>query len=92
MRLCFALPHKRVNLLVNMNGWSNRETWLVVNWFSDLNAEGLSWDCIKGEIEDSWQVLVEKVAWHGKFFSDYINLGLINWDEIKRSAYGDEEE
>lgn len=76
-----------------MNGWSNRETWLVVNWFSDLNAEGLSWDCIKEDIEESWRVLTDKggIVWHGVFFSDYLNLGLINWDEIKRSAYGEEE-
>ena len=74
-----------------MNGWTNRETWLVVNWFSDLNAEGLSWDVIKEEIEDSWQILTGESV-HGRFFSDYLNLRLINWDEIKRSAYGGGEE
>lgn len=75
------------------NGWSNRETWLVVVHFSHLFDEGLSWDCIKGEIEDSWNFLTAgNAAWHGQFFNDYLNLGLINWDEIKKSAYGEEEE
>ena len=75
------------------NEWSNRETWLVVLHFSDLFYEGLSWDCIKEDIEESWRVLFTgNPVWHGQFFNDYLNLGLINWDEIKRSTYGDEEE
>lgn len=73
------------------NGWTNHETWLVVNWFSDLNAEGLSWDCIKGEIENA-ALLIDTGGAYGGFFNDFINLRLINWDEIKRSAYGGEEE
>lgn len=75
-----------------MNGWTNRETWLVVNWFSDMNFEGVSWDTIKEDIEESWRALIEGRPWNGGFFSDYINFGLINWDEIKKSAYGDKEE
>lgn len=72
------------------NGWSNRETWLVVVHFSDIVADGLSWDWVKEEIETEWKKITE--FGFGLFFSDYLNLGLINWDEIKRSAYGDEEE
>lgn len=72
------------------NGWSNRETWLVVAHFSDIVADGLSWDWVKEEIETEWKKITE--FGFGLFFSDYLNLGLINWDEIKRSAYGGEEE
>ena len=72
------------------NGWSNRETWLVVVHFSDIVADGLSWDSIKEMIEEEWAKITE--FGFGIFFNDYINLRLINWDEIKRSAYGDDEE
>ena len=72
-----------------MNWWTNRETWLVVVHFSDIVADGLSWDSIKERIEEEWF----EIAGFGLFFNDYINFDLINWDEIKkRSAYGDEEE
>tara|TARA_R100000231_G_scaffold139321_1_gene120135 strand:- start:1471 stop:1683 length:213 start_codon:yes stop_codon:yes gene_type:complete len=70
-----------------MNGWTNRETWLVVLHFSDLVSNGWSWDGVKAMIEEEWDA-ISKTA----FFSDYLNLGLINWDEIKRSGYGDDEE
>ena len=72
------------------NGWTNRETWLVVVHFSDIVADGLSWDWVKEEIETEWKKITE--FGFGLFFSDYLNLNLINWDEIKRSAYGEEEE
>lgn len=72
------------------SGWSNRETWLVVVHFSDIVADGLSWDWVKEEIETEWKKITE--FGFGLFFSDYLNLSLINWDEIKKSAYGDDEE
>ena len=71
------------------NGWSNRETWLVVVHFSDLVNKGWCWDGVKAMIEEEWDAISKIKA---TFFSDYLNLGLINWDEIKRSAYGKEEE
>jgi len=75
------------------NGWSNRETWLVVVHFSHLFDEGTPWDSIKLDIEESWRFSSMALAGGlSAFFSDYLNLGLINWDEIKKSAYGDEEE
>lgn len=73
-----------------MNGWSNRETWLVVVHFSDIVADGLSWDSVKEMIEEEWSKITD--AGIGVFFCDYVSLALINWDEIKRSAYGGEEE
>lgn len=75
-----------------MNGWTNRETWLVVVHFSDIVAdEGpLDWDWVKEDIEEAWKEMTKEG--YGLFFNDFINLGLINWDEIKRSAYGGEEE
>ena len=75
-----------------MNGWSNRETWLVVAHFSSIveDESPLGWDWVKEEIETEWNKITE--YGFGIFFNDYINFGLINWDEIKRSAYGGEEE
>lgn len=75
-----------------MNGWSNRETWLVVVHFSSIVADEspLGWDWVKEEIETEWRRITE--YGFGIFFDDYINFDLINWDEIKRSAYGEEEE
>ena len=72
------------------NGWSNRETWLVVVHFSDLVNDGWCWNGVKGMIEEEFNKINDLSM--GSFFSDYLNLGLINWDEIKRSAYGGEEE
>ena len=76
--------------MTDYNGWTNRETWLVVVHFSDMVADGLSWDSIEEMIEKDWNRITD--FGFGLFFSDYLNLGLINWDEIKRSAYGEEEE
>lgn len=72
------------------NGWSNRETWLVVVHFSDVIGHGYSWDFVKELIEEEWRAISDFSF--ANFFNDYINFGLINWDEIKRSAYGEEEE
>jgi aspartyl/asparaginyl beta-hydroxylase (cupin superfamily) len=74
-----------------MNGWTNRETWLVVVHFSDIvaNESPLDWDWVKEEIETEWNKITE--SGFGIFFDDYINFELINWEEIKASAYGEEE-
>lgn len=75
-----------------MNGWTNRETWLVVAHFSDIVADEspLDWDWVKESIEEAFGEMTREG--YGLFFNDFINLGLINWDEIKRSAYGGKEE
>jgi hypothetical protein len=75
-----------------MNGWSNRETWLVVLHFDAIVADTnpFDWDWVKEDIEREWHKITE--YGYGMFFSDYINFDLINWDEIKASAYGGEEE
>lgn len=77
--------------MTNYNGWSNRETWLVVTHFSSIveDESPLGWDWVKEEIETEWHKITE--FGFGFFFNDYINFDLINWDEIKSSAYGEEE-
>ena len=79
--------------MTDYNGWTNRETWLVVVHFSDsVEAKPAvrDWDYVKEYIEEAWEEA--SLTPLGTFFNDYINFGLINWDEIKRSAYGGEEE
>ncbi len=76
--------------MTDYNGWTNRETWLVVLYFSDIVARPSGWDFIKESIQEAWDE-IPKVG-YGLFFNDFINFGLIDWEQIKRSAYGDEEE
>lgn len=77
--------------MTDCNGWTNRETWLVALHFSDIVAdEGpLGWDWVKQSIEEAWEELSKTGCWC-LFLNDYINFDLIDWDQIKKSAYGDE--
>jgi hypothetical protein len=77
--------------MTDYNGWTNRETWLVALHFSEAEASVRDWDYVKEYIEEVWEEVLSSTPL-GIFFSDYINFDLINWDEIKRSAYGGEEE
>jgi|5B_taG_2_1085324.scaffolds.fasta_scaffold08466_5 hypothetical protein len=78
--------------MTDYNGWTNRETWLVVLHFGDIVADEnpLDWDWVKESIEEEWDKITKEG--YGLFFNDYINFDLINWYEIKNSAYGGEEE
>ena len=77
--------------MTDYNGWTNRETWLVVVHFGDIVADDspLNWEWVKEDIEEAWNETTKEG--YGVFFNDFINFDLINWDEIKRN-YGDEEE
>ena len=77
--------------MTDCNGWTNRETWLVVVHFSDIVAdEGpLGWDWVKESIQEAWDETSKDG--YGLFFSDYLNFGLIDWEQIKRNC-GDEED
>lgn len=55
------------------NGWTNRETWLVQAWFDpESRADVESAQFYLDELEESLP----------PFFRDYIDLSLINWDEL----------
>ncbi len=77
--------------MTDYNGWTNRETWLVVVHFDAIvvDANPLDWDWVKESIEEAWNEITKEG--YGVFFNDFINFDLINWDEIKRNC-GDEEE
>jgi hypothetical protein len=61
------------------NGWTNRETWLVNLHFEPVSKSDLYW------IKDTLEQQVEKIneIWCGRFFSDFIDLGKINWYELE---------
>tara|TARA_R110002012_G_scaffold318993_1_gene538378 strand:+ start:78 stop:305 length:228 start_codon:yes stop_codon:yes gene_type:complete len=63
-----------------VNGWTNRETWLVNVHFGDDWKSAQDVNETKEWIEYAWgsvDCLPSK-----PFFNDYINFGLINWDEL----------
>ena len=61
-------------------GWTNRETWLINLHFEPKNLNELRW--IKGDLEDSIY-RIEHLP-YGRFFSDFIDLGKINWYELEQ--------
>ena len=62
-----------------VNGWSNRETWLVNLHFGDSFESINDIHGIKEYLEEAWN----RADIEGKnFFNDFMNLELINWEEI----------
>jgi len=73
------------------NGWTNRETWLINLHFEPRNEGDLDW--IKNELELVLERIAEKESLaYGGFFGDFINLELINWDELKNHVEENYEE
>lgn len=62
------------------NGWTNRETWLINLHFEPRNQGDL--DFIKETLEQEVEAIQESIV-YGRFFSDFINLGNINWYELE---------
>jgi hypothetical protein len=56
------------------NGWTNRETWLVVCWFEPQTPVDV--DCIEEQVWDDYEALPG-------FFKDCIALDAINWEELR---------
>jgi len=61
------------------NGWTNRETWLINLHFEPQDEETL--DFLKDDLEHHLQHSIR--LHYGNFFSDFIDLGKINWYELK---------
>jgi len=74
------------------NGWTNRETWLVNLHFGDYFQE---------VAEDGEQVMadyIEQTVWDlfdeaniPPFFSDMIDLGIVNWKELEEHYVTEEQ-
>lgn len=63
------------------NGWANRETWLINVWF---NPES------KADVEMAREQLEYDIEKLPAYLSDFINEGVIDWDELL--AHFDDEE
>lgn len=70
------------------NGWTNRETWLINLHFEPKTLNELRW--IKGDLEDS--IYRIEHLHYGRFFSDFIDLGKINWYELEQHVEENYEE
>lgn len=65
------------------NGWTNRETWLVNVWGNPESREDV--DRLKEDIEEQYDALGNGIL------ADMIDLGAINWDEL-RDAFEDDDD
>jgi hypothetical protein len=80
-----------------MNGWKNRETWLVNIWFGDMfTNDAENGDTITaGYIEDVVTNYVDELLGSGQmnsgFVRDMLDLGAIDYDELA-AQYADEPE
>jgi hypothetical protein len=63
------------------NGWTNRETWLVNIHFEPTN---------KADLDNAKEFLEEQAENLLPFFRDFVDLSLINWEEL--ASYLDDAE
>ena len=86
--------------MTNYNGWTNRETWLVNLYFGDdlyqtikeeYYFQGVTSVSELAEIykDHVMGYLEEELGSLGSFLSDYIDFGLINWDELAENVIYD---
>ena len=59
-----------------MNGWKNRETWLVNLWFSPQSVSELEF--IKEQLEEE----IEKLS---PFMRDFVDYSAIDWRELRET-------
>lgn len=66
-----------------MNGWTNRETWLINLWFAPENQEVL--DSVRASLEEELDNLRENLP---GYLVDLLSINFImsevNWDELSR--------
>lgn len=61
------------------SGWTNRETWLVNVHFGDHWENAGDVNGTKEYLETAWENAEVEAK---RFFDDYINFNLVNWDEL----------
>ena len=66
-----------------MNGWTNRETWLINLWFAPESQEVL--DSVRASLEEELDNLRENLP---GYLVDLLSINFImsevNWDELSR--------
>ncbi len=65
------------------NGWKNRETWLVGLHFEPSN---------KADLESAREFIEEQEETLPPFFRDFVDLSLIDWEELAENLENEEEE
>lgn len=65
------------------NGWANRETWLINVWF---NPES------KADVEMAREQLESDIDQLPDYLKDFIDDGVIDWDELLEHFDDDESE
>jgi len=65
------------------NGWTNRETWLI-----NLHFEPST----KDDLEAIKETLGEQEGTLPPFFRDYVDLSLINWEELAETLDPEQED
>ena len=62
---------------MSYNGWSNRETWLINVWFNPETWEDV--DSAQAYFEEAYDAMPA-------FMQDFVNDGMINWDELREAV------
>ena len=65
-----------------MNGWTNRETWLVNLWFNPGTEDEVNY--IEETLEDEFIDIHDN---HG-IYVDLMNFNAINWNELRGHCNG----
>jgi hypothetical protein len=65
------------NEMIDYNGWTNRETWLVNVWFNPESESDVEF--AKEQIEEAYESMPD-------FMRDFCDIGSIDWDELKQAV------
>ena len=65
-----------------VNGWTNRETWLVNLWYNPEYRSDI--DYLEETLQDDFnQMLESHFGTTAHIYSDMIDFNAINWDELR---------
>ena len=71
--------------MIDYNGWTNRNTWLINLWFGDIIRDALEEDCC--ESAENLQAFIEfeintDVMDCSLMIRDFLDFDGINWEEL----------